>query len=298
MPTNPIARMSASRCSTRRQVLIGRRFRGRRTGDHPARARMADAAGRRRRRRGPARGGAARALGGDRRQATPPISARPTGSLTIFRPMTGRPHRLAKFRGQRQKWFALRFTGSDDEIDPPTPRNGQPAEFDAWRWERLDRVADLVVPFRREVYREVAQQFREVRGGEAKLQFGPTVNGPIAMTWQLLSRLAQSASASLIASCSLAAFSAEARAARRADGDRVPSGRCVGELARDVVARIGRDGRNCWRRWKKPIAFIMRRHRDHEDVVDGHDHAGRRRRSHRRIPAFARGHPRRSRRPT
>ena len=49
--------------------------------------------------------------------------------------------------------------GDDDEIDPLTPRNGQPAEFDAWRWERLDRVADLVVPFRREVYRTVAQQF-------------------------------------------------------------------------------------------------------------------------------------------
>ena len=47
----------------------------------------------------------------------------------------------------------------DDEIDPLTPRNGQPAEFDQWRWERLDRVADLVVPFRREVYRTVARSF-------------------------------------------------------------------------------------------------------------------------------------------
>ena len=48
-----------------------------------------------------------------------------------FPPFDGPPtHRLAKFRGQRQKWFALRFTGSDDEIDPLTPRNGQPAEFD------------------------------------------------------------------------------------------------------------------------------------------------------------------------
>ncbi len=71
----------------------------------------------------------------------------------------GPPHRLAKFRGQRQKWFALRFTGNDDEIDPLTPRNEQPAEFDAWRWERLERVADLVVPFRREVYRAVAASF-------------------------------------------------------------------------------------------------------------------------------------------
>ena len=64
-----------------------------------------------------------------------------------------------KYRGQTQKWFALRFTGRVDEIDPVTPRNGQPAEFDCWRWERLDRVADLVVPFRRDVYRSVALQF-------------------------------------------------------------------------------------------------------------------------------------------
>lgn len=84
-----------------------------------------------------------------------------TDWLTYDFPLYDGPqtHRLAKFRGQRQKWFALRFTGKDDEIDPLTPRNGQPAEFDAWRWERLDRVPDLVVPFRREVYRAVAQQF-------------------------------------------------------------------------------------------------------------------------------------------
>ncbi len=76
-----------------------------------------------------------------------------------FPPFEDPSHRLAKFRGQRQKWFALRFTGTETEIDPLTPRNGQPAEFDAWRWEQLDRVADLVVPFRREVYRAVAQSF-------------------------------------------------------------------------------------------------------------------------------------------
>src|ERR1700682_5206119 len=73
-------------------------------------------------------------------------------------------HRLAKFRGQRQKWFALRFAGSHEEIHPLTPRNGQPAECDQWRWERLDRVADLVVPFRRDVYRTVAQHFATFAG--------------------------------------------------------------------------------------------------------------------------------------
>ena len=77
-----------------------------------------------------------------------------------FPPHAGpQSHRLAKFRGQRQKWFALRFTGEDTEVDPLTPRNGQEPEFDCWRWEQLDRVADLVVPFRREVYRAVAARF-------------------------------------------------------------------------------------------------------------------------------------------
>ena len=86
-----------------------------------------------------------------------------TGWLTYdFPPYDGPPeHRLARFRGQRQKWFALRFTGRDGDIDPLTPRNGQPAEFDTWRWEQLDRVAGLVVPFRRDVYRIVAQEFAE-----------------------------------------------------------------------------------------------------------------------------------------
>jgi len=87
-----------------------------------------------------------------------------TGWLMYDFPPFNGAHRLANFRGQRQKWFALRFTGSEDEIDPLTPRGGQPAEFDAWRWERLDRVADLVVPFRREVYRSVAQQFAPYAG--------------------------------------------------------------------------------------------------------------------------------------
>jgi putative (di)nucleoside polyphosphate hydrolase len=76
-----------------------------------------------------------------------------------FPPYNGPPHRLSVFRGQRQKWFALRFTGCDDEINVASPPDGYKPEFDQWRWERLDRVADLVVPFRREVYRQVAKDF-------------------------------------------------------------------------------------------------------------------------------------------
>jgi putative (di)nucleoside polyphosphate hydrolase len=76
-----------------------------------------------------------------------------------FPPYDGPPHRLAKFRGQRQKWFAFRFTGDEREIAMMAWRNDQEPEFDAWRWEPLANVAALVVPFRREVYEAVARDF-------------------------------------------------------------------------------------------------------------------------------------------
>jgi len=75
-----------------------------------------------------------------------------------FPPYSGE-HRLAKFRGQRQKWFAFRFVGDEREITVADIRNDQPQEFDAWRWEPLANVAALVVPFRRAVYQRVAQEF-------------------------------------------------------------------------------------------------------------------------------------------
>jgi putative (di)nucleoside polyphosphate hydrolase len=62
-----------------------------------------------------------------------------------------------RFRGQRQKWYALRFTGSDAEIDIAHPA-GHP-EFVAWRWAALAELTDLVVPFKREVYAAVVAEF-------------------------------------------------------------------------------------------------------------------------------------------
>ena len=81
-----------------------------------------------------------------------------------FPPYDGPPHRLAKFRGQRQKWFAFRFTGNEREIAMTEWRNGQEPEFDAWRWEPLGSVAALVVPFRRAVYEQVAREFARFAG--------------------------------------------------------------------------------------------------------------------------------------
>ncbi len=62
-----------------------------------------------------------------------------------------------KYRGQTQKWFALRFLGEDGEVD--LGAHGHP-EFDAWKWVEIDEVARLIVPFKREVYQKVVEAFR------------------------------------------------------------------------------------------------------------------------------------------
>ncbi len=63
-----------------------------------------------------------------------------------------------RYRGQRQKWFAMRFTGEDADIDPAA---GEHPEFDAWEWVAPDRLPELIVPFKRQLYRGVLAEFRE-----------------------------------------------------------------------------------------------------------------------------------------
>ncbi len=65
-----------------------------------------------------------------------------------------------KYIGQTQKWFALRFTGEDCEIDIARPADGahQP-EFDEWRWERPSLLPELIVPLKRHVYERVVREF-------------------------------------------------------------------------------------------------------------------------------------------
>lgn len=61
-----------------------------------------------------------------------------------------------KYRGQRQKWFLYRFTGSDDQIhiDSDHP------EFSTWRWIGADEMIASIVPFKRAVYETVVAAFR------------------------------------------------------------------------------------------------------------------------------------------
>jgi putative (di)nucleoside polyphosphate hydrolase len=61
-----------------------------------------------------------------------------------------------RFRGQRQRWFAMRFTGDDSDIRldlDPHP------EFDAWRWTSLQELPSLAVPFKRPIYEVLATSF-------------------------------------------------------------------------------------------------------------------------------------------
>ena len=65
-----------------------------------------------------------------------------------------------KYRGQKQKWYALRFTGADSEINILTPGGGDhEAEFIDWRWEKMAKLPELVVPFKRPTYERIVREF-------------------------------------------------------------------------------------------------------------------------------------------
>jgi putative (di)nucleoside polyphosphate hydrolase len=72
------------------------------------------------------------------------------------------------WRGQTQKWFAFRFTGDDGEIDIERPGGGKHRpEFAEWRWEEIDALPELIVPFKRPVYERVVAAFRPLARPEA-----------------------------------------------------------------------------------------------------------------------------------
>lgn len=67
-----------------------------------------------------------------------------------------------RYRGQQQRWFALRFLGEDADIrldHDPHP------EFDAWRWGRLAELPGLAVGFKRAIYEELAREFARFAAG-------------------------------------------------------------------------------------------------------------------------------------
>lgn len=70
-----------------------------------------------------------------------------------------------KYRGQTQKWYALRFTGDEREIDVATPAGGaHKPEFVEWRWEPMRNLPELVVPFKRAIYQRIVEEFAKFAG--------------------------------------------------------------------------------------------------------------------------------------
>jgi putative (di)nucleoside polyphosphate hydrolase len=61
-----------------------------------------------------------------------------------------------RWRGQRQTWFLLRFTGRDEDIDIVTAE----PEFRAWKWADPDELPAMIVPFKKKLYEEVLAAFR------------------------------------------------------------------------------------------------------------------------------------------
>jgi putative (di)nucleoside polyphosphate hydrolase len=67
-----------------------------------------------------------------------------------------------KFRGQKQKWFALRFLGNDRDIHVETDDQ----EFSDWKWVEAGELLRLIVPFKRDIYAKVLAAFSDLAGGQ------------------------------------------------------------------------------------------------------------------------------------
>ena len=63
-----------------------------------------------------------------------------------------------KYRGQKQKWFLMRFLGNDNEINI----NTKTPEFLEWKWIELDRLTEVVVDFKLHVYKELQEKVKKI----------------------------------------------------------------------------------------------------------------------------------------
>lgn len=63
-----------------------------------------------------------------------------------------------KYRGQKQKWFVMQFTGVDSDINIKTSH----PEFCEWQWVKMQDLPDLIVPFKRKIYQDIVNEFAAV----------------------------------------------------------------------------------------------------------------------------------------
>jgi putative (di)nucleoside polyphosphate hydrolase len=79
--------------------------------------------------------------------------------ITYDVPEKLRPSRWkGRWRGQAQKWFALAFTGKDEDIDI----HAHDREFEAWKWAPARDLPGMIVPFKRPVYEAVLEEFADL----------------------------------------------------------------------------------------------------------------------------------------
>ncbi len=64
-----------------------------------------------------------------------------------------------RFRGQRQRWLLLRFNGDDTHVNLDAHEH---PEFLEWKWVEPEVLPDLIVPFKKRVYRQVVEEFRDL----------------------------------------------------------------------------------------------------------------------------------------
>jgi putative (di)nucleoside polyphosphate hydrolase len=62
-----------------------------------------------------------------------------------------------RYRGQRQKWFVMRFTGTDADINIATKH----PEFSEWKWVKPETLPAIIVPFKKELYAKLVEEFKE-----------------------------------------------------------------------------------------------------------------------------------------
>lgn len=85
-----------------------------------------------------------------------PLAQTRTPLFYDYPPDVSKNPRTIKWRGQKQDWFAVRFTGSTNDIDLNAH---EPPEFCKWKWGHLAETPDLIVPFKRKVYEQLVIEF-------------------------------------------------------------------------------------------------------------------------------------------
>lgn len=65
-----------------------------------------------------------------------------------------------KYGGQTMKWYVMRYNGEDSEINIKTEH----AEFSTWKWAKMSDLEDMIIPFKKEIYRTLAEKFKDLAG--------------------------------------------------------------------------------------------------------------------------------------